>query len=100
MNDPPSLGSTIRAARLGYKWSARHGAFIRMSTPAADRSLIELAPRDAIPSKKAKGDVGDHRVWWETPEILDMIPWLRGIRRIKKYVAVLIDDGNIVRSVA
>lgn len=93
----PSFGSNIRAGRLGFKWSAKHGAFIRMSTPAADRSLIELAPYNAVPSKKCKGEVGYFRVWWETPEILDMLPWLRGVTRVKKYIAVMIDDdGNIL----
>lgn len=92
----PSFGSNIRAGRLGFKWSARHGAFIRMSTPSKDRTLIELAPHNAVPSKKCKGEVGDFRVWWEMPQILDMIPWLRNIRRVKKFIAVFVDDnGNI-----
>lgn len=67
-----------------------------MSTPTKDKTLIELAPHNAVPSKKCKGEVGDFRVWWETLGILDMIPWLRGVTRIKKFIAVFVDDdGNI-----
>jgi hypothetical protein len=99
MIDRPSVGSNIRAARLGFKWSERHGAFIRMSTPSKDRTLIELAPRDGVPTRKCKGEVGDFRVLWETPQILDMLPWLRGIRRVKKFISVNVDDnGNILEA--
>jgi hypothetical protein len=96
MNTPqPSFGSRIRAYRLGYAWSNRHGAFIRIATDGP-KNIIELAPASGVPKKTA---VKEYRVWWEQPQMLDMIPWLRGVRRIKKPVRVEVDDnGEIVRS--
>lgn len=91
-----SFGSNIRAARLGYHWSERHGAFIRMAT-AGPRTFIELAPANSVPNKSAT-KIKDHRCWWEQGDVLSMIPWLRNVRRIKRYIAVEVDDnGNIVR---
>lgn len=86
---PPSLGPTIRAARLGWHWSNRHGAFIRISTPDDMRNVIELAPVDDIPTAKLKGD---HRRWWDSPEILDMIPGLSMVNRVKKYIRFEVDE--------
>lgn len=91
-----SFGTNIRAARLGYHWSERHGAFIRMAT-VGPRTFIELAPVSGVPNKSA-AKVKEHRCWWEEVGILDLIPWLRNVRRIKRYVAVEVDDnGNIVK---
>jgi len=92
----PSFGSNIRAARLGWRWSDRHGAFIRMSDAGPGQSLIELAPADGLPGTRCSG--GFHRCWWEQPGILDMIPWLRPVRRVKRLVRVVVDDeGNPAR---
>jgi hypothetical protein len=96
--ESPSLGTMIRSRRLGWGLSRKHGAFIRMSdgpdTPSGRTTVIELCPVNAVPSKKCPS--GFHRVWWETPDILEMIPWLRGVTRIKRYVSVVInDEGEI-----
>ncbi len=93
----PSLGTMIRARRLGWGQSKKHGAFIRMSDAGPGRSLIELCPVNAIPGKKTPHR--EHCCWWDDPGILDMIPWLRPVRRIKRYIAVVLDDhGAIVES--
>jgi hypothetical protein len=90
----PSLGTMIRARRLGWGLSNRHGAFIRMSNDGGEQSMIELCPINAIPSKK----IDYHRCWWDTPEILQMVPWLAMIRKVKKYIAVTVNEhGQIVR---
>lgn len=89
------FGANIRACRLGFHWSERHGAFIRMST-AGERNIVELTPADAVPMKGVKSR-DRYRVWWDDPAILDALPWLRNVRRIKRYVAVEVnDDGEIV----
>lgn len=97
----PTLGPRIRAARLGWGYAPRHGCFARISDVAGGNFRIELCPVRAVPSTKAK-PFGNYRVWWENdPAILDMIPWLRGVRRIKRYVCVVVDeDGTILRSEA
>ena len=97
MSEAPSLGTMIRSRRLGWGLSCKHGCFVRMSDgpdlPTGRTSVIELCPLNSVPSKK----IGYHRVWWDTPGILDMIPWLRGVTKIKQYVAVTVDDdGNIL----
>lgn len=95
-----SFGSNIRACRLGYHWSERHGAFVRMITDGI-RNFIELAPVDAVPTKGIKFlRSRHHRRWWSDPAILDELPWLRNVRRIKRYVAVEVDDdGNIIKEI-
>lgn len=93
----PSFGTMIKSRRLGWGKSERHGCFIRMSDgpdlPGGVRSsIIELCPLNAIPSKK----IGYHRCWWEQEGILDMIPWLRGVTRIKKYIRVTVNDEGVI----
>lgn len=90
--DRTSLGTMIRAARLGWRKSDRHGAFIRISDWRDHRGsyhLVELCPINSVPSKK----IGFFRCWWEGGyEVLDMIPWLRMVRKAKTYIAVIVDD--------
>ena len=94
----PALGPMIRAKRLGWGLSRRHGAFVRMSDAEGMNSRIELCPLDAVPSKKLKGD---HRCWWEDEGILGLLPWLKYVTRIKRYVCVVVDErGTILRSEA
>jgi hypothetical protein len=95
----PHLGPRIRAARLGWGYSAKHGAFIRISD-AGEHHRIELCPPDGVPSRKSP-DHGNYRVWWEGESPLGLIPWLKPVRRIKRYVCVVVDDhGTILRSEA
>lgn len=46
LNRNGSLGTRIRAARLGWGFSLRHGAFIRMSDADGLNSRIELCPEN------------------------------------------------------
>lgn len=94
----PTLGPRIRAARLGWGYAPRHGCFVRISDFAHDRFRVELCPVNAVPGHKSPNH-GNYRVWWDTPEMLDMIPWLRNVTRVKKYVCVVVDEhGGVVRS--
>lgn len=93
MSQSPSFGTMIRAGRLGWGLSHKHGAFIRIWDEPNGKIVVELHPTNGVP--KYKTDTGHHRVWWETPAILDMIPWLRGVTRIKKYVRVTVNDEGI-----
>lgn len=91
----PSLGTTIRAARLGWGYAPRHGCFVRMEDVGDDHNRIELCPTNAIPSKKTPSRF--HRCWWESPEVLDLIPWLANVRAVHRYVSVIVDsDGRIL----
>lgn len=93
----PSFGTRIRAARLGWGHAPRHGCFIRMVDVGEGRNRIELCPTNGVPVKKSKG--GLYRCWWETPEVLDLIPWLSPIRAIRRYVSVIVDnEGSVVEA--
>jgi len=86
----------IRAARLGWGLSRKHGAFIRLCDLENDRIVVELHPTNSIP--KYKTDTGYHRVWWENPEILELIPFLKGVTRIKKFIRVTVNDVGEIQS--
>lgn len=67
-----------------------------MANDGGELSVIELCPIHAIPTTKKKGE---HRCWWDTPEMLDLLPWLRMVRKIHRYIVVTVgDDGSIVRN--
>ena len=91
LNGPPTFGSVIRAARLGYHWSHKHGCFIRIGGDGPPWE-ISLAPNGVIPNRRS----GEHfRVWWENEdrdEVLDMILPLRGVRGVKKPIIFFVDD--------
>lgn len=95
--DTPSFGTNIRAYRLGWGYAKAHGCFIRMSDADGENSRIELCPISDVPVNKTPGH--SHRCWWDSPSILTMIPWLRMVRRIKRYVCVIVDThGAIIRT--
>lgn len=93
----PSFGTMIRATRLGWGWSRKHKAFIRMSDRPNMHTFIELVPMHGVLKTKCKG--GEHRCWWDKgQEILDMIPWLKDVRQVRKSIGVLVDEhGAIVK---
>lgn len=80
----PSFGQMIRAARLGWRWSAKHGALIRMTTDAA-RCYIQLWPGGQHVPDGRRGRTQEelHVVWWEDAGLLDKIDELRMVRRVK-----------------
>lgn len=72
MEKSPPFGPMIRAARLGFRWSPRHGCFIRMADAGEKNVRIDIAPAGGMKGK------GFYRCWWETDrdgqDLLDMIP--------------------------
>lgn len=92
------FGPMIRATRLGWGYSRQHGCFVRMSDVPPNEFRIELCPPNGVPGIKTPGR--SHRVWWEGgQDILAMLPWLKQVRSIKRYVCVIVDmDGAIVRT--
>ncbi len=88
----PSFGSTIRGARLGYRWSDANEGFVRMSEDhASGRIRIDIAPEGLIPSRRTPS--GQHAVWWEGPEILAALTALRGVK-IRRVESFLVDDNG------
>lgn len=78
----PQFGQIIRGARLGFRWSQQHGAFVRISDVAgASTFLVEVYPAaSALPSKASRGrDGGHYRRWWDVPSVLDDVEGLAGV---------------------
>ncbi len=100
-----TLGSTLRAARLGFHWMAELGAYVRIRE-APDGWAVQVAPRGAMPTK---GAAQQYRVWWETPEgeqsiEVDLLAICRRVlggearvTRLKQAVGFVIDDSGQFR---
>jgi hypothetical protein len=94
-----TFGMVIRAARLGYHLSAKHGAFIRLCDVDETTVNVTLAPIDShVPNSKPK----THYCWWEQkdaddPPLLDLIPALQNVRKVKKLISFDIDKETGVR---
>lgn len=96
----PSLGTTLKAYRLGFRLCKQHGAMIRIST-VGPRTFIELSPPDQKIPSRLPVKAPTYRCWWEGEPFLHLIEWLKPIRRVKKYIAVEVDDnGNVLRSLS
>lgn len=101
----PKFGTYIKGARLIYKWSNRLGSFMRMS-PLNFGTRIELEPYDTdfCESKHSKKDKSPHFIWWQDENedydpdtMIDLIPCLRMVKRIKRRVVFDVDDnGEII----
>lgn len=92
MSSLNSFGRTLRAYRLGYAPSHKHGAFIRLEI-VDDKSVnVTLVPLNhQVPNSSRKKL---HVVWWESQEskkVIDLIPALKNVRRVKKIVSFDID---------
>jgi hypothetical protein len=87
-----SFGRTLRAYRLGYAPSHKHGAFIRLEVvndKAVNVTLVPLSHQVPAGNRKKL-----HVVWWESREakkILDLIPAIKGIRRVKEIISFDVD---------
>lgn len=83
----PTFGQVLRGARLGYHWSAKHQAMVRVAGDGPFQ--IWLCPPGQLPSAPTKGEF---RVWWEKPEILDACPALAGIKRVKQPIQITVGE--------
>lgn len=87
-----AFGNYLRAARLGFHWSPRLEAFLRLTDLPGGRWLAELAPRGCLPSAPARA----HRVWWEGEQDPDAVvalsPGLLAHARPAGPVSIVLDD--------
>lgn len=90
----PMFGSVLKGYRLGFAFSSKHGAFIRM-TPVGNLCRLEAVPSDqgakAIPNGVNKEL---HVCWWDEPELLDLVEPLKGIKRVRKAFTIYLDDDG------
>lgn len=95
MNTPPSFGQVVRGLRFGYNWSRKHGCFVRIDASGPPYQ-IALCPPDMLPKGKGKQHASEnHRVWWDEPEVLDLVPELLTVRGVKRPIMFHVDDNGI-----
>lgn len=95
---PPTFGETIRGARLGYHWSARHAAMVRISD-RGPHFEVRMCPPAQLPKGLEKNRNLEYRCWWESNvDLLTEIVPLRSIKSVKAPLRFLVDDsGHLVR---
>jgi len=92
----PTFGQTIRGARLGYRWSEKHGAMIRISDAGPSSWVVDLCPADQLPIANRK-DSQTHRCWWEGENVLQHIEPLKHVKLVKQPVRIVVgDDGRLI----
>lgn len=95
-----NFGMNLRAARLGFRWSASRGGYIRITDEGNDQFLVECCPANAVPVRSISKR--DHFVWDERgngDDILGHIECLRMVKRIRRHFSFLVDrDGVLVRT--
>jgi len=87
---PYTFGTLIRALRLGYRWSDKHGCFVRLGN-AGDRVHVQLCPGHNIP---AKNTTKEYWVWWDDESILETIPSLSPVRGVKRPIGFYINKES------
>lgn len=95
-----AFGQYIRAARLGYYWSRRLNAWVRISDAPSGGWLVEVATHveatDKSPTRL-------HRAWWEganPEEAIRRAPALMRMQPLgakEKRTLLLGDDGEEAR---
>lgn len=90
-----TLGMRVRAARLGYAWSERHGAWIRLSGDGPYR--VDLQPAGLVQDDRAARRVREHRCWWDNPHALDSVALLARVRQVTTPCSVLVGEhGELI----
>ena len=62
----PTLGETIRGARLGYGWCGEIWAFVRISPAGPGRFMADIRPPGDVPHRLEADE--PHYVWWSQPD--------------------------------
>ncbi len=98
---PPkrTLGEMIRAMRRGWRWSARHDCYIRITTDAVleppGGAQIEVAKIGSLPREHSKLF---HVCWWDEPAVLGSVVILEKIRlhehKLQGYESFLVNENG------
>lgn len=70
--EPGAFGLALRAARLGWGFSARHSAYIRLSDAGPENTHVEVVrvgpgAVQALTCDARPKDERMHRAWWTVP---------------------------------
>lgn len=100
-----TLGSALRSARLGFRWSGLLRCYMRVSGEPG-RWLVELAAPKALPTRET---ASWHKCWWEAADIEPMLAeavtrqagnGARAVPKADRLLKVTVDDGGRVLQVA
>lgn len=58
---------------------------------------ISLCPPEMLPKGKNGGGHAseNHRIWWDNPEILDLVPDLLAVRGVKRPITFHVNNDGI-----
>ena len=97
----PTLGETLRGARLGWHWCDGLGAFLRVSD-ARDGVLVDLRPGRSLPGRA--DDEPEYRCWWENAEAI-VVAAVRPVvygglvgGEVRRVLRVILDDEGHPRA--
>lgn len=93
---PYSLGAKIRSRRLRWNHSARRHAWVRIADLGPGLWRIELAPDEKLPPPH-KGHLAYRIVDDGLDEMLDMIPTLAAVRKVKRYIVFNVGEHGEVK---
>lgn len=99
----PELGSIIRGMRLGYRYSLKHDAFIRIRVQDDIWLAVDVEPSlRPVPNPRGRVTPTGYQCWWEddNPEmLLDMVLPLRHVRSPTQGITFVVDNrGQMIDS--
>lgn len=94
-----TLGSALRAARMGAHWMDGIHAYVRLEDLDGDAFRVDVMPPDWVPGRALKAWSGYHLAWWNIDSVTEELEWacqlvLAGGHECtaKKAVAFTIDN--------
>lgn len=83
----PTFGTMIRALRLGFNYSSKHDAYIRME--GSGPWIVVVCGISQLPRRTC----GKCIVWWEKGmDILEMVVPLRGLKSPRERKTFVVDE--------
>lgn len=90
----PTFGQILRGARMGYHWSKKHQAMIRIHGEGP--FYVHICPPAQLPSY-TKG--GEHWMWWENPKILEECKAIADIKSVTQPIFLTVgEDGELLEN--
>lgn len=90
-----TFGNYLRGARLGFRYSDKHEAFIRVIIVSDEAISVEVVPPDQLP--RGGRQKIEYVCWWEGEDseyALDLCEPLKGIRNPDKPLRFTVDDDG------
>ena len=89
---PCRFGPALRCFRLGYRWSDKYEALIRIAIIGENRIQIIMCPPNQIPNTGRKNKY--YVCWWDEPDGLDLSKAIQNNAKPSKPVVMVVDDSG------